>query len=177
MPRRTAPSDPTADPAGLAVTVADDDAVDHVIIRLGGGRYGLPAPDIAEVVPVPPLTRLPVALPWLVGVGAWRGHVLPVVDLRPLLALPAGALPSSARAVVVDTAGVEVGILAEAVAGLAPVPARIAPLPPTVTGDAAGLLRGLADGGAAGPIGIIDTAALLALRTRLPSSEAHRAAR
>ncbi len=140
--------------------------VDHVVIRLGSGRYGLAAPDVAEVTPMPSLTRVPGTVAWLCGVGNWRGHVLPVVDLRPLLGLAVTPLPSSARVVVVSVDDVEVGIVAEAVAGLVEVPLDCDPPPMTLTGTAADLVVGLADGGPAGPVAVLATAGLVALRGR-----------
>ena len=156
------PADPEAAPEHRL------DQVDHVTVRFGGGRYGICAPDVAEVVAVPVMTRLPGAPGWLLGIGNWRGHVLPLVDLRPLLGLTVAPLPSSARAVVLAVDGVEVGLVAEAVTGLSPIPAECAPPPVTVDPTAAELLRGIADGGSGGPIGVIDTAAVLALRDRVP---------
>ncbi len=140
--------------------------VDHVVVRLGAGRYGLSAPDVAEVTPLLGLTRVPGTASWLCGVGNWRGHVLPVVDLRPLLGIPATPLPSSARVVVVSVDDIEVGIVAEAVAGLVEVPEDCDPAPVTLTGPAADLVIGLADGGPAGPVAVLATSALLALRGR-----------
>jgi purine-binding chemotaxis protein CheW len=140
--------------------------VDHVVVRLGSGRYGLCAPDVAEVTPLPGLTRVPGTAAWLCGVGNWRGHVLPVVDLRPLLGIEVTPLPSSARVVVVSVDDVEVGIVAEAVAGLVEVPEDCAPSPVTLTGTAAELVVGLADGGPAGPVAVLATAGLLGLRGR-----------
>lgn len=144
------------------------ETVDHVTVRFGGGRYGICAPDVAEVVAVPVVTRLPGAPGWLLGIGNWRGHVLPLVDLRPLLGLVVTPLPSSARTVVLAVDGIEVGLLAEAVTGLSPVPQECSPPPATIDAGAAALLRGIADGGASGPLGVIDTTAVLALRDRVP---------
>lgn len=143
-----------------------------VVLRLGAARYVVALEDVAEVVPLAPLTRVPNAPAWLAGVANWRGRVLPVVDLRLLLEAPAPPLPTSARFVVLTPAGggaiPAVGVLAEAVPGvhdgaLAP----LEPLPPTVAGSAAALLCGqLLD--AHGPLGVLDAAAVLALRDRLP---------
>ena len=143
--------------------------VDHVVVRLGSGRYGLSAPDVAEVTPMPGLTRVPGTAGWLCGVGNWRGHVLPVVDLRPLLGIAVTPLPSSARVVVVAVDDIEVGIVAEAVAGLIEVPVDCDPAPVTLTGTAADLVVGLADGGPAGPVAVLATSALMALRGRAAS--------
>lgn len=141
--------------------------VDHVVMRLGAGRYGVCAPDVAEVVAVPPVTRVPGTPAWVVGVANWRGHVLPLVDLRSLLGLPVSPLPSSARLVVVSVDDVEVGVVAEAVAGLVDVPDELAPAPMTLPAGATDLLLGLAPSDLGGPVSVLSTPALMALRTRL----------
>jgi purine-binding chemotaxis protein CheW len=172
LPRRTPDG---AAVAGARPTWFDDAAeepattgVDHVVIRLGGGRYAVCAPDVAEVVAVPTATRLPGTPAWVVGVGNWRGHVLPLVDLRSLLGLPVTPLPSSARLVVLAVDDVEVGLLAEAVAGLLEVPETLSPAPVTLSASAADLLLGLADSPAGAPVAVLSTAAVLSLRGRLP---------
>jgi purine-binding chemotaxis protein CheW len=154
--------------------VAPDDGAeaprvtDHVVVRLGSGRYAVCAPDVAEVISVPALTRIPGAPVWLCGIGNWRGHVLPVIDLRPVLGATASPSPSSARVVVLAVDDVEVGILADAVTGLLPVPDDCEPPPTNVQGPARVLLRGITDGGTAGPVGVVLTAAVIALREQLP---------
>jgi purine-binding chemotaxis protein CheW len=154
------------------VVLDETSHVDHVVVRLGSGRYGVCAPDVAEVIPLPRLTRVPNTSAWLCGVGNWRGHVLPVVDLRPLLGLPMTPLPSSARVVVVSVDDVEVGIIAEAVAGLIEVPESCDAPPVTLTGTAADLVVGLADGGVGGPVAVLATSGLLGLRGRAAGSRA-----
>jgi purine-binding chemotaxis protein CheW len=103
----------------------------------------------------------------VIGVANWRGHVLPLVDLRPLLGLTVGSLPSSARVVVVSVDDVEVGLVAEAVTGLVAVPGDCPPAPLTLLGDAADLLVGLAESGPGGPVAILATHAVLALGARV----------
>jgi chemotaxis signal transduction protein len=149
------------------VVDAEPTGVDHVVMRLGGGRYGVCAPDVAEVVPVPRATRVPGTPSWVVGVGNWRGHVLPIVDLRSVLGLPLSPLPSSARLVVVSVDDVEVGLVAEAVAGLVEVPEDLDPTPMTLPAGASDLLLGLAKSDLGGPVAVLSTAALLGLRARI----------
>ena len=38
--------------------------------------------EVVEIVPMPPVTPLPGAQPWLLGVGNLRGNLFPVVDLK-----------------------------------------------------------------------------------------------
>ena len=50
--------------------------------------------DVAEVAALPAVTRVPGSPAWLAGVANWRGRMLPVLDLRPLLGPPACPLAS-----------------------------------------------------------------------------------
>jgi chemotaxis signal transduction protein len=162
----------TLHPADSAPTWFDDDVVDqdavavqdHVVVRLGAGRYAVGAAHVVEVVPVPGLTRVPAGPHWLLGVGNWRGHVLPVVDLRPLLGVAATPLASSARVVVVRSDDVEVGIVADQVLGLIEVPDDREKAPLTLATEASDLVVGLADDGSGtGPVAVLDAQAVLAL--------------
>lgn len=152
------------------VVEPESTGADHVVIRLGGGRYGVRARDVAEVVPLPRTTRLPGVPAWVTGVGNWRGHVLPLVDLRSLLALPVTPLPSSARVVVLSVDDVEVGLVAEAVTGLLEVPDDRTAAPLTLVGDAAELLVGLVESDVGGPVAVLGTRAVLALGARVGRS-------
>lgn len=164
------PSTTVAGQSDVAAAAASEAprVTDHVVVRLGSGRYAVCAPDVAEVISVPALTRIPGAPVWLCGIGNWRGHVLPVIDLRPVLGAAVSPSPSSARVVVLAVDDVEVGILADAVTGLLPVPDDCDPPPTNVHGPARDLLRGITDGGTAGPVGVVLTAAVIALREQLP---------
>lgn len=150
------------------VVEPDASGLEHVVVRLGAGRYGIDASLVVEVVPVPALTRVPAAPGWLGGVGNWRGRVLPVIDLRPLLGAAVTPLASSARVVVVRDGEIEVGVVADAVQGLLEVPADHDPAPVTLSGEAADLVVGLADEASpSGPVALLDTAAVLALGRRI----------
>ena len=142
-------------------------AAGGVLLRLGASRYAVAMRDVAEVAPVPGVTRIPDAPPWLCGVANWRGRMLPVVDLRPLLATPVLPLASSARLVVLTREDHMVGIVAEAVPGVFDGDLlELAPPPPTVGPDVGLLVLGqLAD--PAGPIAVLDAGAVLALRDRV----------
>jgi chemotaxis signal transduction protein len=139
-----------------------------VVVRLGGSRYALPMDCVAEVGRPPALTRVPGLPAWLAGVANWRGRVLAVLDLRPLLAAPGAPLDRRGRLVVLNRGGVPVGLLTEGVEGthllhddtLEP---SLAHLP----GSAADLLLGhLTD--AEGPCGVLDLEALYRLAEALP---------
>lgn len=160
------PLDP-ADPTGAAEDAAPEAAA--VVVRLGGSRYAVSMGAVAEVGRVPDITRVPGVPGWVAGVANWRGRMLPVLDLRPLLdAESAGSVVGgSGRIVVAGDEAVSVGLLVEAVDGVATPPDELEPFPATVGQDAADLLAGQWTD-ERGPVGLIDVPALLRLRERLP---------
>src|SRR5881227_2340262 len=110
----------------VELALADGDAGAEagtgVVVRFGAGRYAIAMSAIAEVGRVARMTRVPGVPPWVAGVSNWRGRILPVVDLRPLLGVPATDLRDDARLVVTGDEAVSVGLLVEAVEGVASVP-------------------------------------------------------
>lgn len=136
-----------------------------ILLRLGSCRYAIGMGDVAEVVALPQVTRIPGSPQWLSGVANWRGRMLPVLDVRSLLGAPTVPLASSARLLVVQEGEVTAGLVAEAVPGVYDVPLdALDPAPPTLPAEAARLVCGqLAD--PLGPIAVIDVAAVLALRS------------
>lgn len=139
-----------------------------VVVRLGGSRYALPMDCVAEVGRPPSLTRVPGVPAWLAGVANWRGRVLAVLDLRPLLAAPGASLDRRGRLVVLNRGGVPVGLLTEGVEGThllddEHVEPSLAHLPDS----AAELLAGqTTDVG--GPCGVLDVEAIYRLADVLP---------
>jgi chemotaxis signal transduction protein len=138
----------------------------HVCVRLGHGRYAVPLNSVDHVMQVPPLSRVPGGPLWLAGVANWRGRVLPVVDVRPLLGVERTVLPGSGRILVLADGEVRAGVLVESVLGLIDDPGSgIEAVPATVTPAAASILEGIVD--AEGPVGLLDVASVLGLRGQL----------
>jgi chemotaxis-related protein WspB len=52
-----------------------------LVFRVGNERYALQATDVVEVLPRLPLKPIARAPSWVAGVFAWRGVVVPVIDL------------------------------------------------------------------------------------------------
>ena len=147
----------------------DTDPIGGVILRFAGARYAVDMSSVAEVVPVPVLTRVPGAPSWLSGVVNWRGRVLPVVDLRPLVGANLSPLPSSARLVVLSEDDVEVGVVADMVPGLLNCdPSQLEAVPATISTGIAPLVRGVVD--VEGPVALLATEAVLRLRDQLPTA-------
>lgn len=158
-------------PVGAVEHAIDDDAapIDGVILRFAGARYAVDMASVAEVVPVPVLTRIPGGPPWLSGVVNWRGRVLPVIDLRPLVGAALSPLPTSARLVVLAEGDIEVGVVADMVPGLLEChPRDLEPIPGTIATGIAPLVRGVVD--VDGPVALLATDAVLRLREQLPAA-------
>ncbi|MFP5516211.1 MAG: chemotaxis protein CheW [Alphaproteobacteria bacterium] len=110
-----------------------------VVFSLAGAEYGLPVDAVREVLRRPDsITPLPNAPDFVSGVLTLRGEVLPLIDQRRLLHLPAaggGTAPGLARGrvVVVGRDGADaarVGLLVDGLSGLLTIPAeRIGPAP------------------------------------------------
>jgi chemotaxis-related protein WspB len=52
-----------------------------LVFRIGSERYALQATEVAEVLPRLPLKPIAQAPHWVAGVFAYRGAVVPVIDL------------------------------------------------------------------------------------------------
>jgi twitching motility protein PilI len=89
-----------------------------VAVRIGGEMYLLAREEVREVLGVPsPLTRVPGAKPWILGIANVRGALLPVIDLRQFLG--GGVTPTArgARVVVAKHRDVPAGLLVDEVLG------------------------------------------------------------
>ncbi|MCA1712096.1 MAG: chemotaxis protein CheW [Actinobacteria bacterium] len=139
-----------------------------VVVRLGGCRYAVPMSVVDEVGRPPSLTRVPGLPAWVAGVANWRGRVLAVLDLRPLLAAEPSSVDRRGRLVVLSRNGVSAGLLTEGVEGTADVDAEgLEPALANLPASAGALLAGQVTD-AAGPLGVLDLDALFGLADELP---------
>lgn len=139
-----------------------------VIVRLGGSRYAVPMAAVAEVGRPPALTRVPGLPAWVGGVANWRGRVLAVLDLRPLLAGATGEAGRQARLAVLNRGGVPVGLLTEGVEGTQWLDAeQVEPSLSHLPQSAAELLVGQFTD-ERGPCGVLDLDAVFRLPEALP---------
>lgn len=141
-----------------------------VVIRLGGCRYALPMPAVAEVGRPPFLTRVPGVPNWVAGVANWRGRVLAVLDLRPLLAAEPTSLDRRGRLVVLTRNGVTAGLLVEGVEGTSDLdPEGVEPSLAHFPAVSGALISGqVTDTG--GPVGVLDLEAVFGLADTLTRS-------
>jgi twitching motility protein PilI len=143
----------------------DGPAAEAVLVRLGAGRFAADLDGVAEVGRIPKITRIPGSPGWLAGVANWRGRLLPVLDLRPLLGAEANVTGPASRLLVLAADGVSAGVVVDAVDGTGPL-GVVEDLPAAV--DARG---GLLSGQVPredGPVAVLDVDAVLRLRDSLP---------
>lgn len=98
-----------------ALEAAEDVANQYVTFHLNSEAFALPMATVLEIIRVPDTVQVPLTPPSLVGLANLRGSVLPVLDLRSVLALPAIDYNEATRVIVVD-AGRPVGLVVDKVA-------------------------------------------------------------
>lgn len=136
-------------------------ATDWLVFRLGGQRWALAACGVRQVMRVPPLACVPGARPSCLGVMAWQGYPVTVLDAAVWLAQGAAREAQQERLVIWVQDGHALGLRVDAVLGLRRLPpSAVLPLQaalPSPWNAVAGLLR---QGDDIDPI--LDPAALLA---------------
>lgn len=88
--------------------------------HIGTQLYAAPLDDVSEVIRDGELTPVPGSAADLLGVRHLRGRIVPVMDGRLRLGLPAwsGAKPDTVRVVMLSHAGQQVGVRVDAVGEL-----------------------------------------------------------
>ena len=78
--------------------------------RVGKRRLISNFGEVVEIVPMPPVTPVPGAQPWLLGIGNLRGNLFPVIDLKHFLEGERTVLHEGQRVLVVRQPGGDVAI-------------------------------------------------------------------
>lgn len=90
----------------------------RLALRLGSWNLLFSMDDVAEIVPLPRITRVPGVKRWLLGIANLRGKVISVSDLRDFLTgRPTPQLPTS-QVVVVRAGEWNYGLLVDEVIGM-----------------------------------------------------------
>jgi purine-binding chemotaxis protein CheW len=101
---------------------------------------------VREVHPLRELTALPCTPAFMLGMINVRGQILPVIDVKKFFDLPQAGITDLHMVIIVHTEEMELGILADAVAGVRLVPqSSCQPALPTLTGIRAKYLKGVTD--------------------------------
>jgi purine-binding chemotaxis protein CheW len=143
-------------------------------LRVLGGRYAFEAPLVTEVVRLGPLTRLPAAPSFLLGVFTHRGEVLPVLDIGQLVGHTAVPIRPSTRAALVHCGPWKVAVVSESVEGLVVIPRRALEPPPAESTGVAEFLSAVGRD-RHGTVAILDLARLVetARARAVPAGSGH----
>jgi purine-binding chemotaxis protein CheW len=98
------------------------DATQLVVFRIEKSEYALPVGNVGEILRMVAIAPVPEAPEWLAGVINLRGKVIPVIDLRTRLGLPAQPVGLNTPIIVAEHEGQMVGLVADSVAELLTVP-------------------------------------------------------
>lgn len=131
---------------GSAEDEVDDDDEQVVVFRLGKEEFGVPIESVQEIVRVPEqLTRVPRAPAFVEGVVNLRGAVLPVIDQRLRLGLPAEARNDRQRIMVFLIDEVRTGFIVDSVTEVLKIPRATIEPSPRLSGEQARLISRVAN--------------------------------
>jgi purine-binding chemotaxis protein CheW len=132
--------------------------IEVIAFTVAGERYGIESTYVREVFRLRHLTPLPCTPAFIGGLTSLRGELVSVVDLQQLLELPVTRQADHTHVVLLKSAEMLFGILADSVfeAYTIPTPALQASLP-TLSGIRDKYLRGVTEDGLA----VLDAATLL----------------
>lgn len=124
--------------------VQDADALEIVEFMLAHERYGVELSFVREIHPLTNLTPLPCTPAFVLGIVNLRGEIISVIDIKKFFDLPEKGLSDLNKVVVLQSATMHFGVLADAILGVRHVPvAEIQPSLPTLTGIREQYLRGV----------------------------------
>ena len=132
-----------------------DETLEVVEFSLAGERYGAESGLVTEVLPFSNCTPLPCTPPFVLGLINVRGRFVHAIEIGRFLGLPARGIVDLHHLLIVRHGGVELGIVADLVAGLRRVPPASLQPPPAAL---AGHLRGMT----AERLAVLDLPAILA---------------
>lgn len=85
--------------------------------RIGARRLASGFDEVREILPLPQVTPVPGAQPWMLGVANVRGNLLPIVDLKQFLEGERTVLHESQRVLLVRQPGGDVAVLIDELYG------------------------------------------------------------
>ena len=86
--------------------------------RMAGNDYLVNLKEVAEILSIPPHTKVPGAKPWVKGLANIRGTLLPILDLHGFLGRKASSNLRRQRILVVNHSDVQCGIIVDEILGL-----------------------------------------------------------
>lgn len=120
----------------------------HVVFKVDGAEYVLPASDVLQMESFTGATPVPGAPAHVAGLVQVRGRVIPVVDARMRFGLPALERSLDTRVVVGQLGTRTVGLLVDSAREVLKLdPAKFQPPPPLVAEGSRGFVKAVAQVG------------------------------
>ncbi len=120
----------------------------HVVFKVGGSEYALPAGDVLQMESFTAATPVPGTQPWVTGIMQVRGRIVPVLDVRKRFGLAAAEHTVDTRVVVATHGERAVALLVDSAREVIKLEeAQIKPPPELVAREAHGLVRAVAQVG------------------------------
>ena len=121
-----------------------DETLEAVEFDLASERYAFPVAQVRAVSLLRELTPVPCTPPFVVGIINLRGEIRTVIDLKKFFDLPDAGITELNKIILIEHAGVQLGILADAIRGVCRIPlGDLQPALPTLTDIRAAYLRGI----------------------------------
>ena len=118
--------------------------IEVIVFILAGETYSIESAFVVEVFQLRDFTPLPGVPSYIFGVINLHGKILPVIDLRKLLALPEKGLSENKKVVILCNEQMEFGIVADVVEGIQTFALEdILETPPTLTESGKKYLKGV----------------------------------
>lgn len=115
----------------------------YIGFRLLAGEYAIPIMKVREVINRPEITALPQASSFLAGVTNLRGAVIPVVNLKKLMDLPANGGAEN-KVIVLASGRMTFGVLVDGITGVMHINESAIEPPTSVPPGQAGQVEGVA---------------------------------
>ncbi|MGN0368564.1 MAG: chemotaxis protein CheW [Wujia sp.] len=100
----------------MDANVASNNSKQYIILKFDSEQYGLDISYIDNIVRVQPITRVPHAQPYFLGIINLRGEVVPVMSMRRKFELPDKENTNASRILILKVEGnAKIGILVDEV--------------------------------------------------------------
>ena len=127
-----------------SVARVDEAVIEVVEFSLATERYGIETEYVREVFPFKELTPVPCTPAFFTGIVNVRGRMIAVVDLKKFFDLPARGLHDLHKVIILHSAQMDLGVLADDVVGVHSVPvSQLQASLPTLSGVGQQYLRGV----------------------------------
>lgn len=125
---------------------APEDQMEVLEFLLAYENYAIETGYVREVCPLKDFTSLPSVPDFVLGIVNVRGRIIPVIDLKKFFNLPEKGLGDLNKIIIIHEAGMEFGILADAVSGTRKISRkRVQPAPAGDSSVRAEYVKGVTD--------------------------------